>query len=216
MNINIGYQFLKLENVTEGVITNISDTYDVVELAIIDEGTEAENLKEGIPENIYLERLDRCLFNATTGKTVYVRMNTGYKGIINYLHADVDGSNLGLSDVYKKAEVDRALGLKADTVYVDGKVKLINTALDTKATTESLEALDIKTTESLDNKVDKSGGKQLSDENFTTVLKTKLEGLPEASQITKSLTGKVDNTVYSQKITDLERRIQALEATQAP
>lgn len=138
MNINIGYQFLKLENVTEGVITNISDTYDVVELAIIDEGTEAENLKEGIPENIYLERLDRCLFNATTGKTVYVRMNTGYKGIINYLHADVDGSNLGLSDVYTKEQVDKSLALKADVVYVNEKVNLVNTALDTKATSQEL------------------------------------------------------------------------------
>lgn len=123
MNYKIGYQFSKFEDLQEGMITNISDSFDVVEIAIIDEGTEREKLREGSPDNIYLERLDRCLFNAVQGKTVYIKMNSGYKGRINYLHADVDGSNLGLSDVYKKDEVDKALKIKADVTYVDKKIE---------------------------------------------------------------------------------------------
>lgn len=329
MNIKIGYQFLKLE-VQEGVLTNISDTNDVMEIAIIDEGTEEENLKEGVSENIYLERLDRCVFNGT-GKSVYVRMNTGYKGVVNYLHADVDGSNLGLSDVYTKQQIDDLLrgkvnktdrdypfvnmvgddsvinfksknakaqylsGYKGNTrkfvvgfttgtdnnkfeflgengthlnlsgfayakmnlpylelgrdirlgfgggdatiapednnmkktlklyssrgenCYFDLDLGNKTSILNLKNPTNNTDAVNKQYVDTgLNGKVDKSGNKQLSDENFTTVLKSKLEALPEASQITQNLTGKVDNTVYNQKIADLERRIQALEATQAP
>lgn len=55
-----------------------------------------------------------------------------------------------------------------------------------------------------DNKVDKVNGKQLSTEDFTTALKTKLEGL-----------NNYDDTVLSGKITELTNRLNTLIGSEA-
>lgn len=84
--------------------------------------------------------------------------------------------------------------------------------MSNKADIENLNTFESKITESLQNKVDKSKNKQLSDENFTTILKSKLETLPNNEQLTQNLAEKLDVATYMQKIEELERRIKTLES----
>lgn len=95
------------------------------------------------------------------------------KSVIEDIEAKVEGKA-------DESYVDEQLDLKADKSELDKKVskEYVDTELDKKANKNEVEL-------ALDGKVDKVEGKELSSNDFTDVLKTKLEGIEENAQVNK-------------------------------
>ena len=103
---------------------------------------------------------------------------------------------------------------------IDDLTNFSKVVVDSELSTESENPVQNKIlTEELNNKVDKISGKQLSTEDFTTALKTKLESLSnyddtEISKVTETLRSDLDNLVSgdtTQAITSFNEIIAFLE-----
>lgn len=192
MNLKFGRDFNKLE-VKEGILENTSD-YVIVELCIVNQREQPQVNKLG---NINLYPRDKHIINLVE-QDIWARAVNDVVGELNYLEADVNGSDISLTDYYNKQSIDEKLEQKSDKsdTYtkseVDGKLDLkvnidgLKQLSEEDFTSQLKNKLDSlpenaynksEVDEKLGLKVDKSGSKQLSDENFTTDLKTKLENL---------------------------------------
>lgn len=134
-----------------------------------------------------------------------------------YTKTEVDtkvNAKANQSTTYTKTEVDTKVNAKANTIDVYTK-----TEVDSKDALKA-NASDVYTKTQVDTvtatKVDKVAGKALSTNDFTTVLKSKLEGLKDhTSEITTLTNNKADKTTTYTK-TEVDTRLADVKATAVP
>lgn len=187
MNIKLSNKFIKLD-VVEGILENTSKN------TIVEISRTKDSPVENIPANKLIGFNSKYLFNLEQDEFLYARVSNRLNGSVNYLNADVNGSDLGFGEGYDKSEIDEFLKNKVDVV--SGKqlsTEDFTTELKTKLTDLDVNSKQ-EITDFLALKVDKVDGKQLSTEDFTTALKTKLEAVDAhtKAEITELLKAKVD------------------------
>lgn len=119
----------------------------------------------------------------------------------NYVYALPDDANGDEDDVLLSQHSVKTIN--GETIYGSGDIEIISSgggSVDSELSDTSTNPLQNKVvTAALNNKVDKVEGKQLSTEDFTTALKTKLEGL-----------NAFDPTEINNKVDGLQNQLDSL------
>lgn len=124
--------FTELEK-KEGLIENVGEVD--IEVCITDKEPVI-----GSPDNVILSKHNKLPFTTeNTSKKIYLRTLTYKNGKIDYLEVDVNGSDLGLGDIYTKKQIDTMLNKKVN--IVQGKTLSSNDFTDTLK--EKLEGIDL-------------------------------------------------------------------------
>lgn len=228
-------------NAHQSIQLTIQDNYNTldnkIELNKIDSDTKFEEANKKISENTdYITKVDN--YSQEVNKKLEdltLEVNVDIKGDINQLREDLTTTNQVVQDNYNELDKkidDTKSELSTTITNLETKVDENYTNLDTRVSANTKDIADLTQTVQDDykeindhitdlynKKVDKVEGKELSTNDFTDELKSKLENIEDTAQVNIIESISVDGTpqvIDDNKNVDLHQSVYTLVKKETP